>query len=115
MDGKLCQLVESGGKGEGLHSSLDELECGLGGCLSDIVKEDGCSFVGCSSSRDSDDVGCSHEGRWIVEAVLVVEGSQVGCGEHQLVGLVLEELLWMDHDRLMEETDHGEEWWDGSI
>ena len=72
MDGKLCPLDESGGKGEGLHSSLDELECVLGGCssdivkedccLSDIVKEDGCSIVGWSSSRDFDGLGYSHEG-----------------------------------------------------
>ena len=109
MDGKLCPLDESGGKGEGLHSSLDELECVRVGCLAGIVKEGGCLLGGCSSSRDSDDVGCSHEGRWIVEAVLVVEGSQVGCGEHQMLGLLVEELLWMDLDRGKEEVGHGEE------
>ena len=63
MDGKLCPLDESGGKGEGLHSSLDELECVRVGCLAGIVKEVGCSLVGCSSSTDSDDWGCFREGR----------------------------------------------------
>ena len=114
MDGKLFPLYECC-EGEGLQSSLDELECGLGGCSSDIVKEDGCSFVGCSSSKDSDDVGCSHEGRWIVEAVLVVEGSQGERGWHQVRGLLVEELHWWDHDRLKEGFDHGEEWWDGLV
>ena len=97
-------------KGEWLRSSLDEWVYVLDGCLSDIVKEDGCSIVGCSSSRDFDGLDYSDEGMWIVEAV-----SQGERGWHQVRGLLVEELHWWDHDRLKEGFDHGEEWWDGSI
>ena len=108
MDGEWCPL-DVCCKGELLHSILDELECVLGGCSSDVVQEDGCSIGGCSSSRDSDDVGCSHEGRWIVEAVWEEADSQGGHGWHQVLGLLVEELLWRDLDRWKEEAGHGEE------
>ena len=50
-----------------------------------------------------------------MEAVWEEVGFQGEHGWHQVLGRLVEELLWRDHDRLMEEVDHGEEWWDGLV